>query len=77
VRWRKSGVGSAEYAAQHDLKRARLLWWSAQVGKNAADRTPSRVLTAPTAFVPLRVREAESHVDVALARRHQRADSRG
>jgi hypothetical protein len=60
VRWRKSGLGSAEYAATRELKRSSLLWWSSQVGASAVDRTAKRVSASSTAFVPLRVREDKS-----------------
>lgn len=57
VRWRRSGLSSAEYAAEHGLNRGRLMWWSWQLGAAAVDRAASRRCTAPAAFVPLRVRE--------------------
>lgn len=57
-RWRKSGLGSAEYATQRGLKRGTLLWWSRQIG--AGGLAESAVATAavnPVTFVPVRVRE--------------------
>ena len=58
IQWRKSGLGSAEYAAQRGLNRGTLLWWSRQVG--AANEVRAAAPTAavtPVAFVPLRVRK--------------------
>lgn len=59
AQWRKSGLGSAEYAQQRDLKRGTLLWWSRRVGKTSEVRTPSAAAT-PVMFVPLRIREDQT-----------------
>ena len=58
IQWRKSGLGSAEYATQRGLKRGTLLWWSRQVGaaNEVRGAAPTAAVT-PVAFVPLRVRE--------------------
>lgn len=58
IQWRKSGLGSAEYATQRGLNRGTLLWWSRQVGASNEVRVaaPTAAVT-PVAFVPLRVRE--------------------
>jgi hypothetical protein len=63
VRWRKSGLGSAEYAAEHGLERARLLWWSSLLGPNIGEREAPPPSAAPVAFVPLRVREDKVAVE--------------
>ena len=57
-RWRKSGLGSAEYATQRGLQRGTLLWWSRQIG--AVSVTEGAVAAAAVksvTFVPVRVRE--------------------
>lgn len=57
-RWRKSGLGSAEYATQRGLKRGTLLWWSRQVGvASDVDGGATKTAAASVTFVPLRVRE--------------------
>jgi hypothetical protein len=58
IQWRKSGLGSAEYAEQRGLTRGTLLWWSRQVGAvdEVRDAAPITAV-APVTFVPLRVRE--------------------
>lgn len=60
IQWRKSGLGSAQYAKQRDLNRGTLLWWSRQVGV-ASDKRGAAPRAAPAAvtFVPLRVREEQ------------------
>ena len=60
IQWRKSGLGSAEYAKQRDLNSGTLLWWSRQVGA-AIDKRGAAPRAAPAAvtFVPLRVREEQ------------------
>ena len=63
VRWRKSGLGSAEYAAEHGLERSSLLWWSSQLGPNIDEREAHPSSAAPVAFVPLRVREDKVAVE--------------
>ena len=57
MRWRKSGLGSAEYAAERGLKRSSLLWWSSQLGPGTVERAASEPSAATASFVPLRVRE--------------------
>jgi hypothetical protein len=57
VQWRKSGLGSAEYAAEHGLKRSSLLWWSSQLGPNTVERAAAVAPSTTTTFVPVRVRE--------------------
>jgi hypothetical protein len=58
IRWRKSGLGSAEYAKQRDLERGTLLWWSRQVGAASGERdAATRAARAAVTFVPLHVRE--------------------
>jgi hypothetical protein len=61
ARWRKSGLGSAEYAVQRGLKRGTLLWWSRQIGAASAVEPVVAASEAPVTFVPLRVRE--EHVE--------------
>jgi hypothetical protein len=57
-RWRKSGLGSAEYATQRGLKRGTLLWWSRQIDAvSVADGAAGAAAVKPVTFVPLRVRE--------------------
>jgi hypothetical protein len=57
-RWRQSGLGAPEYAQQHGLKVARLLWWSAKL-KHGRKGTEARVDAGPgpVAFLPLRMRQ--------------------
>jgi hypothetical protein len=63
ARWRKSGLGSAEYATQRGLKRGTLLWWSRQVGAvSVADGPVGAAGVKPVTFVPLRVREEHAEV---------------
>jgi hypothetical protein len=60
IQWRKSGLGSAEYAKQRDLKRGTLLWWARQLGDASEARSAATRPTAtPVTFVPLRVREEQ------------------
>lgn len=60
TQWRQSGLGSAEYAKQRDLKRGTLLWWSRQVGAASEERNvASRAAATPVTFVPVRVREEQ------------------
>lgn len=56
ARWRKSGLGSAEYAQQQGLNRSTLLGWSFKVGAVATQPESS----APVGFVPVRVREQQT-----------------
>jgi hypothetical protein len=59
--WRKSGLGSAEYAKQRGLNRGTLLWWSRQVGvANEVRGAAPTTAVASVTFVPLRVREDAS-----------------
>ncbi len=61
ARWRRSGLGAAEYAAERGLKRSTLLWWSCQLGLALAGPSPgTRASTSSVAFLPLRVREESS-----------------
>ena len=74
ARWRKSGLGSAEYAQQHGLNRSTLLGWSFKVG--APEAKPQHETKAPVGFLPVRVRERqtgqgaisdESRIEIVLA----------
>jgi hypothetical protein len=56
-RWRASGLGSAEYAAERGLKRGTLLWWSCKIGPASSEHTATGEPPAPVTFLPLRVRE--------------------
>jgi len=55
--WRNSGLGSAQYAAQHGLKRGTLLWWSRQVETVADERPQAQGAAARVSFVPVRMRQ--------------------
>jgi hypothetical protein len=52
ARWERSGLSATAYAARHDLSRATLFWWSAQLrGTSVATASPETV-----SFLPVRVR---------------------
>lgn len=74
--WRKSGLGSAEYAQQRGLNRSTLLGWSFRVGAMEGRPATRREASTPTRFLPVRVRTREpakvavsdaSRIEIVLA----------
>ena len=63
TRWRKSGLGSAEYAQQHGLNRSTLLGWSFKVGALEEPVKTQGTTHAPVGFLPVRVRERQTDKD--------------
>jgi hypothetical protein len=57
ARWRESGLSATQYALEHKLKVARLLWWSSQLKRGRKDDS-ARVEGKPIAFLPVRTRQA-------------------
>jgi hypothetical protein len=66
--WRRSGLGSAEYAQQRGLNRSTLLGWSYKVGAMEGQPVARRESSTPTRFLPVRVR-AQAAAKVADASR--------
>jgi hypothetical protein len=66
ARWRRSGLGSAEYAQQHGLNQSTLLGWSFKVG--AAVLPATQQPSAPAAFLPVHVRKQQEAVVAAASR---------
>jgi hypothetical protein len=64
--WRKSGLGSAEYAQQRGLNRGTLLGWSFKVGAMENKPATRRESSMPARFLPVRVR-AQAAAKVAVA----------
>lgn len=58
-RWRRSGLGAAQYAAERGLKKSTLLWWSCQLGPILSEPTKRKDPNAatPVTFLPVHVRE--------------------
>jgi hypothetical protein len=54
--WRRSGLGSAEYAEQRGLNRSTLLGWSFKIGGVKALPASRRESSTPVRFLPVRVR---------------------
>ena len=74
--WRRSGQSAEQYAAEHDLSKGTLLWWSCRLGKEqgsspARRRAPTRT-KADSAFLAVKVRQTpvepdEGSLEVVLA----------
>lgn len=68
ARWRRSGLGSAEYAQQHGLNRSTLLGWSFKVGAASVEHATQPPPSAPVAFLPVRIRERQDAVLATASR---------
>jgi len=64
--WRRSGLGSAEYAQQRGLNRSTLLGWSFKVGAMEGQAATRRESNTATRFLPVRVR-AQATAKVAVS----------
>ena len=72
--WRRSGQSAEEYAAEHDLSKGTLLWWSCRLRKEQGARPAGRRAPAKPkhAFLAVKVRKTavepdEGTLEVVLA----------